>query len=344
MTEGAPYREHFSVQHAGGVISLGGDIGGDSSRAIMDAYAQTASFSYVLVNVEEIGHIDISGIETIIKVHLDARRNQRRLVLDGVNRQLREIFLVTRLDGVIEIHAGHSPDSPGKVKTSLSAGWSMPVTTIRLSEVPSGAVNLNVDGLEVRGPLQGFGQLWEKIYRVRLAGVSVSPKEVISELKEHFQQFQPEQNRFYPTRRGIVPGEAVIINATTPGGLISTGVWVVYADEEQFTFMTPQGHPESGWVTFSAYEDQGVTVAQVVGFARSSDPLNELGFRIAGSRLQEKIWKHVLTSLAQHFGVSARVEVHKTRVADDLRWEYAGNIWDNAQIRTTLAMLRKRFL
>ena len=45
-----------------------------------------------------------------------------------------------------------------------------------------------------------------------------------------------------------------------PGGLkLSTGVLVLYADDESFTLMTPQGHMFAGWITFSAFVSDGVT-------------------------------------------------------------------------------------
>ena len=37
-------------------------------------------------------------------------------------------------------------------------------------------MNLNVEGRQVVGPLQGFGQMWQKTYTIRLSGASVSPK------------------------------------------------------------------------------------------------------------------------------------------------------------------------
>ena len=42
---------------------------------------------------------------------------------------------------------------------------------------------------------------------------------------------------------------------TLPGRMkLSTGVMVLYADDESFTLMTPQGHMFAGWITFSATE------------------------------------------------------------------------------------------
>ena len=35
---------------------------------------------------------------------------------------------------------------------------------------------------------------------------------------------------------------------------LSTGVMVLYADDESFTLMTPQGHMFAGWITFSRHE------------------------------------------------------------------------------------------
>jgi hypothetical protein len=36
----------------------------------------------------------------------------------------------------------------------------------------------------------------------------------------------------------------------------------MYAEDESFTLMTPQGHMFAGWIRFSAFQQDGVTVAQ----------------------------------------------------------------------------------
>src|SRR6202030_4250300 len=51
-----------------------------------------------------------------------------------------------------------------------AAYWSGQVSGLKVSNVPSGALNLNVDGKLVNGPLQGFGQMWQKTYRITLNG------------------------------------------------------------------------------------------------------------------------------------------------------------------------------
>jgi hypothetical protein len=73
---------------------------------------------------------------------------------------------------------------------------------------------------------------------------------------------------------GVKPGEVLLINAAVGEIPVSTGVRVIYADEESFTVMTPEGHPESGWTTFSAHEgEDGVTVAQVRSLAQANRKL-----------------------------------------------------------------------
>jgi len=226
-------------------------------------------------------------------------------------------------------------EKEGEKQLRDTAFWAEPVETLMVSEAPAGAVNLNVDGRRVMGPLQGFGQLWQKTYRVELSGADVTPAEVVKIWKEKFPEFQPPQNRFYPSMAGVKPGEVLLINATVGGMPVYTGVRIIYADDESFTVMTPEGHPESGWNTFSAYvDDNGTTVAQIQSLARADDPIYEIGFRIVGSSEQERIWTHVLKSLAAHFGVNEPVTLEKVLVDPKVQWSKAKNVWHNAGIRS----------
>jgi hypothetical protein len=136
---------------------------------------------------------------------------------------------------------------------------------------------------------------------------------------------------------GVAPGEVLFISASVGGMPVYTGVRVIYADDESFTVMTPEGHPESGWNTFSAYQDEdSTTVAQIQSLARANDPIYELGFRIIGSTTQERIWTHVLKSLAAHFGVNEPVSLEKICVDPKLQWSQAKNVWQNAGARSML--------
>jgi hypothetical protein len=227
------------------------------------------------------------------------------------------------------------------------AAWAPPVARLTVSEVPAGALNLNIDGRQVAGALQGFGQLWQKTYQIRLPGVDLAPGEVMRQWKENFGRFQPPENRFYPTMAGIKPGEVLFIEGKVPAVRgtprilpVATGVMILYVDEESFTVMTPEGHPESGWNTFSVFEEGGSQVAQIQSMARATDPIYEFYFRYLGSsEQQEQIWVHVLSQLAGHFGVRGQVTVTKTLIDSRVQWSEVRNIRKNAGISTVLYKL-----
>jgi hypothetical protein len=217
-----------------------------------------------------------------------------------------------------------------------AGAWAAPVSRLAVSGVPRQGLEINVTGRQVVGPLQGFGPLWQKTFRIPLTGAVVTPEAVVRVWKERFPEFQPTTNRFYPSVSGIKPGEVVLIDAVTPAGPLRTGVMVLYADETSFSLMTPQGHPESGWVTFSAHDEEGLVTAQVQTLARANDPIYEVGFRLFGSTMQDRVWSHVVRSVAVHFGVQGDVQVTKTLVDPRIQWSQWKNIWHNAGIRTML--------
>jgi hypothetical protein len=234
------------------------------------------------------------------------------------------------------------PDSNDRPRDA--ANWARKAESLTVGALPAEAVNLNVDGRRAVGPLQGFGQLWQKTYRVRLEGCAATPADAIAAWKAHFPAFQPPQNRFFPSVAGVAPGEVVLINVSLQGMPVQTGVLVLYADETSFTLMTPEGHPESGWVTFSAWDEDGCTLCQVQSMARANDPIYELGFALGGSAAQEAIWRHVLTSLAAHHGVTGQpIHFEKQCVDRRLQWGQAKNVWQNAAIRSLLYALGRPF-
>jgi hypothetical protein len=220
-----------------------------------------------------------------------------------------------------------------------AANWAKHVTTLRLGEVPSEAINLNVTGKRVVGPIQGFGKLWQKTYRVELTGVETTPAAVIATWKDAFASFWPRSARFYGPLTSIAPGDVALLNLSMGGGVkLSTGILVLYADEESFTFMTPEGHIFAGWITFSAATgENGVTAAQTQVLLRANDPLYELGMPLVVHRREDRFWQQTLANLARHLGV-ADPEVTTAAVCVDRRrqWSNIGNLWHNAGVRSTL--------
>lgn len=219
-----------------------------------------------------------------------------------------------------------------------AAFWAKPVERL----APSDADADNVRGRRLNAAAGGFGWLYHKTFRVRLAGASVTPQQVIATWKERFGDFWVKGRRMSLTG-GVAPGAIGLItdSATMPGApALRTGILVIYADDVSFSFMSPEGHPFAGPLTFSASTDaDGVTVAEVQEFTRASDPMYELFMHlpVLGDRFQNQIWRSTLGNLARHFGVEAAVDQRVVLVDRRWQWRYATNIWQNAGIRSMLS-------
>jgi hypothetical protein len=216
------------------------------------------------------------------------------------------------------------------------SAWARPVERLTASDG-----HINVTGRRPTAPMNGFGRMWQKTYRTRIGdGASPSPEALIAAWKQRFPEFWPAGNRFFAPLAGIAPGEVAALDLAMPGGLkLSTGVLVLFADEESFTLMTPEGHMFAGWITFSAFAEEGATYAQAQVLMRASDPLYELGMSLGGHRQEDAHWVHTLSALAAHFGVEAAVEVQSVCVDRRRQWSRAGNVWQNAGIRSAVHMM-----
>lgn len=236
-----------------------------------------------------------------------------------------------------------SEPTTGKLPRNADA-WARPVAGLAVGDVPGEAINLNVEGRRTMSPIQGFGSMWRKRHRIELAGADVKPAEVIETWKREFGSFWPRGNRFFGPITGLRPGEVAVINIAMPGGTkLSTGVLVLYADDESFTLMTPQGHVFAGWIEFSAHEEAGVTIAQADILMRASDPVMELGMIVIGHRRENAFWERTLANLAERFGVQATASTEVECVDRRRQWAQARNVWHNAQIRTGLYLATRPF-
>ena len=217
--------------------------------------------------------------------------------------------------------------------------WAAPEAALTVRDVPTGATNLNVDGRRLVGPLQGFGQLWQKTYRIRLVGLTTAPGDVVREWKANYARFWPKGNRFYTP--AITPGAVALINAESVGRVqVATGIRVIYADAESFAFMNAAGHPAAGMATFSADRQDDVICAQVQVLIRANDPFYDLMLPIYGQRAEDAIWTYTLRALAAHFGATATdVSIDRVVVDRHRNWSQAKNIWQNAAIRSGLYMV-----
>ena len=222
---------------------------------------------------------------------------------------------------------------PGEATRLDTDSWALPVDRLNASAVVVGARHDAVTGRRTAGPLQGFGQMWQKILEVPLSGSSATPQEVIAVWKERFTDFWPDDAAFYAPLAGIRPGEVALLEVKpAPGPIrLSTGVVCIFADDESFAFMTPEGHALAAWITFTAVTRDGATYARVEALERAADPLIELSYMLGGNRLNDRFWERTLANVAAHFGApDAVVERHVTCVDRRRQWRYFGNVRHSA--------------
>ena len=233
---------------------------------------------------------------------------------------------------------GEAPVEPPKGHDD-AASWATPTGALSVGEMPAGAVNRNVAGRRLVGPVQGFGQLWQKTYRIRLSRDDLTPAEVISEWKANYASYWPKGNRFYAPPAGIQPGGVALINAASLGGVqLLTGIEVIYVDDESFAFMNAEGHPAAGMITFSAAQEEAAVWAQVQVLIRANDPFYDLMLPLFGQRAEDQMWTKTLRTLGAHFGARGEVTIERLCVDRHRNWAQAKNIWRNAAIRSGFYM------
>lgn len=228
---------------------------------------------------------------------------------------------------------------PSDRQKSSEQAWAKPTDRLQVDhEMPQGSINLNVQGRQLNNPLQGFGQMWQKTYRIQLiaprvpmSGKAATPQDIIAGWKANFPKFWPRGNNFYAPLTEIQPGEVAVLNLKGPGGMpLSTGVRVIYVDDEQFSFMTPQGHMFAGMITFSSFDEDGV-YAQVQALVRTSDPAYEAFFKLGIiGKMEDEFWSATLVNLAEYYGASGKVELKTQCVDPRWNWGAAKNITQNA--------------
>src|ERR1700745_1462690 len=227
------------------------------------------------------------------------------------------------------------------------ASWARKIDRLEV-DPREGVRGTNVAGRRLTGPVQGFGKMWQKPYRMN-AGPDITPEQALATWREHFPEFWPKGNRFAGALSGINPGGVAVLDLAIGGGVkLSTGYFVLYADEESFTLMTPQGHMFAGWITFSAERSGTATVVQAEVLMRANDPLYELAMASGGEPQEEPFWIQTMTALAQRLGAAPAL-VHTRTVCVDRRrqWGNAGQLWHNSMVRTMMhsiasALARKR--
>ena len=217
---------------------------------------------------------------------------------------------------------GHAP-SQGTTAPRDAQSWAAKVDRLAVGQ-RAGVRGTNVAGRRLTGPVQGFGKMWQKTYRMDV-GDAIEPAAAIALWRSNFPDFWPKGNRFAGALTGINPGDVALLDLAVGGGVkLSTGVFVLYADTESFTLMTPQGHMFAGWITFSAENAGDGTVVQAQVLMRASDPIYEIGMTLGGHRKEDKFWVATLRALGDRLGVpDAPITAENSCVDKKRQWRHA---------------------
>jgi hypothetical protein len=230
------------------------------------------------------------------------------------------------------------------VEEESTSGWigsNLSQTCTRLPE----NVNVLLRGRGTRSPAEGFGGLRLRTYSVRLPGVDISPKQVFDHWLTNFSSFWQNDNYFIPCEEELSPGVIAAILLTMPAGIrVVTGARVLYLGDTSMTLETLAGHMFAGWITFSAFSDDGEVVIQTQALVRPGDLLYELSFLLGfGQHAENTFWHGIMLAVAQQFGVNGTVTQQDRVITRSFQWRYFGNIWYNAVIRSLPGFFGRSF-
>ena len=250
-------------------------------------------------------YMNSGGIGLLVTLLVRAQRAGQRLLAFGLTEHYRQIFELTRLDEAIGIHddeadalAAARPDPRPQTADRREPQRRRPAMT---TPDPARPATRSVG--PARRPPDRPPRRRRPGHRQREArrrsrpglrpdvaeDVHGPPRRASSTTpagghrgrgRSSFPSFWPKGTTFYAPLTGHRAGRggADRDRRRCPGaGEVSTGVMVIYADDESFTFMTPEGHMFVGWITFSAYRDGDVTVAQAQVLERAQRPVQRDG-------------------------------------------------------------------
>jgi anti-anti-sigma factor len=339
------------------ILDIRGQLTVACEKILSSAFGEaTAAAKRILLNLSALAHMDAEGAGLLL-VHISkAVRKRIALSACGLFGPLMDVFHLTGLDELITIYNDEedalccqrflekSGLAPGPLtandQTMPLTGWAKSIDRLSLSAIPAGAMNINVHGRRSSSPVNGFGRLWEKRYRLRLHATDLEPRQIISLWRSEFGAFWPKGNHLFTSEKAsILPGTTALLNLALPGGLVlATGFTVIHADDTSFSFMTASGHILSGWITFGCFRKNDAIYIQVHPLFRASDPLMELGFRLGAAAQEDRFWHETLGNLARRLGTHGEVAQQNILIDPDIQWHRFANLRYSAAIRSALYM------
>lgn len=88
------------------IVGVSGDVDLTRSPALQDALLELLEKgpSRVVIDLSGVGYMDSSGVASLVKLLSRVRKKNVSLSLVGLTDRVRNIFEITRLDSVFDIH------------------------------------------------------------------------------------------------------------------------------------------------------------------------------------------------------------------------------------------------
>ena len=320
----------------------------------MDAYGRATATrrACVVLNFTGLEYMNSSGIGLLVTLLVRANRNRQRLLAYGLTDHYRQIFELTRLDEAIGIHddeaarAGrgrrlreerrHEPSQPEQRR---AAHGRKPVERLEVTGVEPGARRHQRRRQAAdRRRSRASARCGRRPTACALRGRRRRPRsEVIAVWKQRLPGVLAEgQPLLRAADRHRSRARSRCSTWRMPGGMkLSTGVLVLYADDESFTLMTPQGHMFAGWITFSAFEDGRRDVRPGAGADARVRPALRDGHDLGGHKQEDRFWEHTLRRWPQRSASRAEVDAEVgVRRPQPPVVATRRNVWHNAGIRS----------
>ncbi|GAB3569140.1 hypothetical protein GCM10027445_20470 [Amycolatopsis endophytica] len=150
--------------------------------------------------------------------------------------------------------------------------WS--TTPLHRTERPGGDEDrpppLPPDVLDDRVQLDGFGPLFHRVFRVRVAGADLDAARLVDLVVADFGHFVPDE--VVDVRSGR-SGRELVVGMPGPW---NGPVRIAHRDRTTVRLVTLRGHLESGQVQFRAHEDGRLLVFEIELWARAANRLVHL--------------------------------------------------------------------
>jgi hypothetical protein len=153
--------------------------------------------------------------------------------------------------------------------------------------------HLSWRGRKLQLPADGDGPLFHRRYEVNIAGATVGVQLLFAQIVRDLPQFAPETLAKFKK----VKGDASRMRVGDEYDIEILGPWngavrVSEVDDSSFTFVTLEGHPEAGQISFRLQQREQHILFAILSWARSRDMLVGLSYQQAqvGKEVQKEVW------------------------------------------------------